>query len=106
MDKEIAGQSAVIPVYVKNDGTVSSAKSDVASHEQYEKLKRHIKRAITEIGEEILSGNVEIKPIRNGDITPCSYGRYRSICGFDINVHPCRYPEKISSDDEIWQRME
>ncbi len=106
MDKGASGWSSVIPVYMKSDGTASATQSKLASPEQYEKLKRYVKRAVTEIGQEILSGNVDIRPVRDGDITPCSYCRYRSVCGFDINEHPCRYTKKFTSDDEIWNEME
>lgn len=105
MDKGASGWSAVIPVYIKADGTPSPAQSKLASLEQYEKLKRYVKRAVTEIGQEILSGNIDIRPVRDGDITPCSYCRYRGVCGFDINEHPCRYVKKFSSDDDIWNEM-
>lgn len=106
MDKGASGWSAVIPVYMKADGTPSAAQSKLASPEQYEKLKRYVKQAVTEIGQEILSGNIDIHPVRDGDITPCSYCRYRSVCGFDINEHPCRYTKKFASDEEIWNEME
>lgn len=105
MDKGISGWSAVIPVYIKADGSVSYTQSKLASKEQYEKLTKYVRRAVSEIGKEIISGNIEINPIRNGDITPCSYCRFRTICGFDNKVHPCRYTKKFASDDEIWEAM-
>lgn len=105
MDKNVSGWSAVIPVYMKNDGTPSASQSKIADTQQYEKLKNHVKTAISKIGKEILSGNIDINPIRDGDISPCSYCRYRSVCGFDINEHKCRYAKKFKSDDEIWNEM-
>jgi len=105
MDKDASGWSAVIPVYIKNDGSVSKNQSKLADKEQYEKLKKYVKNAVTKIGQEIISGNIEIKPVRDGNITPCSYCKYRAICGFDPEVHPCRYTRKFSSDDEIWNEM-
>ncbi len=105
MDKGASGWSAVIPVYVKADGSVSENQSKLANRDQYERLKRYVKRAVTEIGREIISGNVDINPIRNGDITPCTYCRYRTICGFDIKTHPCRYTKNFASDDDIWEEM-
>ena len=105
MDKSADKWSAIIPVYVKSDGTLSKGQSKLANPEQYEKLKNHVKTAISKIGKEILSGNVDINPVRDGDISPCSYCRYRSVCGFDINEHKCRYARRFSSDDEIWNEM-
>ena len=65
---------------------------------EYEKLKKYIKSAITKIGQEIISGNIDIKPVRDGNFSPCSYCKYRSVCGFDPEIHPCRYTKKFSSD--------
>ena len=100
-----SGWSAIIPVYMLKDGGISKSQSKSASIKQYEKLKRYVKNAVTEIGKEILSGNIDIKPVRNGDISPCSYCRYRVVCGFDPEIHPCRYTKNFSSDEEIWEEM-
>ena len=72
---------------------------------EYEKLKRYVKNAVTKIGQEIISGNIEIKPVRDGGFSPCSYCRYRVVCGFDPEIHPCRYARSFSSDEEIWNEM-
>ena len=106
MDKSIdSGWSAVIPVYKLKDGSFSKNQSKLADPEQYEKLKRYVKNAVTKIGQEIIAGNVDIRPIRDGVFTPCTYCKYRVVCGFDPQVHPCRYTKKFSSDDEIWNEM-
>ena len=106
MDKSLdSGWSAVIPVYKLKDGSLSRNQSKLADPEQYEKLKSYVKKAVTKIGQEILSGNVDIMPIRDGVVTPCTYCKYRVVCGFDPQIHPCRYTKKFSSDDEIWNEM-
>lgn len=100
-----SGWSCVIPVYMLKDGSLSKNQSKLADAEQYEKLKKYIKSAITKIGQEIISGNIDIKPVRDGNFSPCSYCKYRSVCGFDPEIHPCRYAKKFPSDDDIWQEM-
>lgn len=106
MDSSLSsGWSAVIPVYKLKDGGLSKTQSKLADSEQYEKLKRYVKNAVTKIGQEIISGNIEIKPVRDGGFSPCSYCRYRVVCGFDPEIHPCRYARSFSSDEEIWNEM-
>ncbi len=100
------GWSSIIPVYMLKNGSASKSQSKLASPEQYEKLKKYVKSAVTKIGQEIISGNIDIKPVRDGAFTPCVYCKYRLVCGFDPNVHPCRFAKKFSSDDEIWNEME
>lgn len=106
MDKSLtSGWSAVIPVYVLKDGSLSKNQSKLADPEQYEKLKKYVKSAVTKIGQEIISGNVDIMPVRDGNFSPCSYCRARVVCGFDSSTHPCRYAKKFASDEEIWNEM-
>jgi len=103
---EGAGWSAVIPVYMKNDGTVSKSQSKTASGEEFQKLVRYIKKTLQKIGGEILSGTVAPYPAKNGKTLPCTYCKYASVCGFDPDVHRVRKTETFRSDEEIWERME
>ena len=106
MDTDANKWSAIIPVYVKADGSVSKAQSKTAGDKEIDKLKRHIKKTVAAIGKEIMCGNVDISPIRDKNFSPCSYCKYISVCGFDPDIHPCRRPKHFSSDEEIWDEME
>jgi len=106
MDKDLtSGWSSIIPVYRLKDGSLSKNQSKLADPEQYEKLKRYVKSAVTEIGKEIVSGNIDISPVKDGKFLPCSYCKYRAVCGFDPDVHSCRHKKNFSSDEEIWNEM-
>ncbi len=105
IDSEINGYSSIIPVYMKNDGSISKARSKTASAEEFSRLTEHIKKTVSKIGEEIMSGNVDIYPVRNGKTLPCSYCRYYTICGFDPDIHPCRRTAEFKSDEEIWGKI-
>ncbi len=96
--------SAVIPVYIKGDGSVSKSLSKSASAEDFEKLKRHIKKTVTQIGAEIMNGNVSIHPVRDGKLNPCSFCKYRIVCGFDPNEHTCSRTQNLK-DEEIWEQL-
>ncbi len=106
MDNTLSsGWSSIIPVYRLKSGEISKNQSKVASITQYEKLKKYVKNTVTEIGKEIVSGNVDILPVKDGNFLPCSYCKYRVVCGFDPEIHPCRYTKSFSSDEEIWNEM-
>lgn len=105
MDRDVKGWSAVIPVYLKADGTVSKSQSNTAGVNEIEKLKRYIKNTLSKIGQEIISGKVDICPTKNGKMLPCSYCRYGAVCGFDPDIHPCRKAAVFESDEEIWAQM-
>lgn len=106
MDADFTQTSPVIPVYMNKEGFPSDSWSKLASDERVQKLNRHILKTVEQIGKEIMQGTVDISPIRDGKITPCSYCKYRPVCDFDPHIHPCRKPQKFSSDAEIWDTLE
>lgn len=105
IDGNTQGWSSVIPVYLKKDGTVSKSQSKTADEEQFENLKKYIKNVLSKIGNEIMSGNVDISPTKDGKFMPCNYCKYIAVCGFDPDIHPCRRLKHFKSDDEIWSLM-
>ena len=86
MDKTLEkGNSTIIPAYIDKEGNLSKTKSNAISKEQFEKLQEYTKKIIKDISNEILSGNIELKPyykVRNKK-TPCEYCSYKSICQFN-----------------------
>ena len=106
MDCGMKGWSAIIPVYMKADETISEKQSKTATFQEVEKLKRHILTTVRKIGAEIKNGTVDIRPVRNKNYMPCDYCKYITVCGYDPTVHPCRKPQEFDSDAEIWEAME
>lgn len=105
IDGDISGWSAVIPVYLKSDGTVSKSQSKTANAQQFKQLQGYIKNTLVKIGQEIMNGNVDIRPTKTGKTLQCSFCKYAAVCGFDPKLHPCRRAAEFHSDDEIWGRM-
>lgn len=88
MDKTLErGNSNIIPAYIDKDGNLSNRASTI-TREQFEKLQNYTNKIVKQIGNEILSGNIEIKPyyeLKNGK-TPCEYCKYRAICNFNTGI--------------------
>ena len=57
-------------------------------------------KIIKQISEEILSGNIDVKPYYNtkDKKTPCEYCTYKSICQFDTGI--CKKEYKYISNLE------
>jgi ATP-dependent helicase/DNAse subunit B len=55
--------------------------------------------AVKKFAEEILSGNVEIKPTRIKKETPCDYCAYKEICNFDRELGN-RFKQISTMDNE------
>ncbi|HAN10051.1 MAG TPA: hypothetical protein DCP90_05475 [Clostridiales bacterium] len=83
MDKGMETKSNIIPAELKKDGEFAK-KSSVMNVEEFHKIMEHMKENITQIGKEMLDGNVEAKPYKKGNTKACDYCEYRDICGIDM----------------------
>ncbi len=107
MDSEISGFSDIIPVRIKTDGTISEGSSSTATAEQFQTLREYVRKAIREICEEILEGNIAISPYSRKGISPCRYCSYSSVCQFDPAVKGNRYRIlKDIKEEEAWELIE
>lgn len=107
MDREIDGSSMIVPVRLKKDGTVSTSMSSVASREQFAMLRKFVRKTIANKCEEMLEGDISIRPYKNQKKTPCEYCLYSAICQFDSSIKGNSY-NMINDlkDDQCWQAIE
>ena len=89
MDRQLQkGYSDIIPVYVDKDGNLSEKTGNILKREEFEGLQKYGKKLIKQIAEEILSGDIGMKPYynRKNKKTPCIYCEYKNICGFNTRI--------------------
>ncbi|MHB1392764.1 MAG: PD-(D/E)XK nuclease family protein, partial [Clostridia bacterium] len=104
MDTSIDGDSLIIPARVNKGGDLG--RSSAATAEQFELLKRHVRKLLNNIGEEMLKGNISISPYRRKRMTACAYCGYVSICQFDTTLTGNSYRNlQEKKDDEVWELM-
>ena len=88
MDKKLEkGSSNVVPAYIDKDGNLANKPSTI-TRAQFENLQKYTNKIIKQISEEILSGNIDVKPyykIKQGK-TPCEYCKYKAICNFNTGI--------------------
>lgn len=106
MDDVFEQKSDVIPVELKKSGELS-ARSSVASAEEFEILREYVNHNIVKTGNEIYKGNVQVSPFVEGQSSSCDYCPYKAVCGFDVKVEGFeeRKTRKIDKKD-IFERME
>ena len=85
MDDEFEQRSDVIPVEIKKSGELS-ARSSVASAEEFSVLLEYANRSIVKAGNEIYQGNVQVAPFVEGQSSGCDYCPYKAVCGFDVRI--------------------
>jgi len=53
----------------------------------FEKVLKFTERKILRLAEEILSGEIDVRPYRLSGKSPCSYCEYNSVCRFDWQIN-------------------
>lgn len=94
MDKSLEkGSSNIVPVYLDKEGNISNSRSNVVTREQFSSLQKVIKKVIKQIAKEILSGNIEIKPMydKQTKTATCKYCAYKTICAFNSKENNYEY---------------
>lgn len=105
MDGNIKGSSLIIPAAVNNDGSLRKNSSAI-TYEQFDYLRKYVKDTISDICEEILEGNISIRPCREGEKIPCEYCAFSEICEFDDNMKESGYRTLSPiSDDDVWDKL-
>ncbi|ERI94809.1 ATP-dependent nuclease subunit B [Clostridiales bacterium oral taxon 876 str. F0540] len=106
MDKELEnGYSLIIPAQLLKGGEIGE-KTSGATLEQFETLRKYVRKIVVDLCEEMLNGNISIKPYKKKKNTPCEYCNFASICQFDASISDNKY--KIineKSNDEVWELM-
>lgn len=104
MDNAIEGASLIIPARI-NKGDVLG-KSSAASLEQFKMLRIYVKKLLKGLCEEIMKGNVSIKPYKKKGITSCKYCGFSAVCQFDAAREENSFrPFYDREDAEVWSLM-
>jgi len=103
LDKGVS--SMVIPAAIKKDGTFK-ANSKVASREDFQMLRRHVRDVMTRAGSEITDGVVDIAPYKMGEATPCRFCAFKPVCQFDQSLVENQFRVlKKENDEAIYEKM-
>jgi ATP-dependent helicase/nuclease subunit B len=105
LDRNLGGDSLVIPAGLKKDGSLKAASSAVST-QQFEQLSGYVSKKMKEMTEEILQGEVSARPYANRTGSACDFCEYADVCGFDRKIPDMcfrRLPEL--KKDEVWEKF-
>lgn len=105
LDRGLDGDSLVIPAGLKKNGELK-AFSSTASTKQFEQLSGFVANRLVRMGEQILSGDIEVEPVADKNGSACDYCACADVCGFDRKLPGMcerRLPELTK--DEAWERI-
>ena len=92
--------SRVIPAGITKNDKINQKCTSGVTAEEFKTLQDYIPIVIKQIANEMLSGNIELKPYNKNGYTPCTFCSYKSICGFDTKLkdNKFRYIDKMPKD--------
>jgi len=67
-----------------------------AKDQQYGNYARSGALKPNDFDQEIVSGKIDISPYRLGQVSPCSYCRYKPVCRFDWQINDYNFLESLS----------
>ncbi|WP_428939794.1 PD-(D/E)XK nuclease family protein [Fontivita pretiosa] len=80
-----AKESDVLSLYINANGAIGHKdRTDGCEHAEFVALLRMVERKLAELGDRILSGQIDIAPYRLGRDSPCSGCEYSAVCRFDV----------------------
>lgn len=102
LDRELIGNSNVIPVGRNKDGSLSK-NSKVLPPEEFELFLEYAKEKERELKRQMEEGHAEAAPYELGGNTGCDYCAYHAVCGFDprLDGYGFRRFEKYSREEVI-----
>ena len=106
MDTDFAGNSSVIPIGKKTDGSLK-ATSKVASTYDFSVMSHYVREKIKETGKKIFAGDISVHPYALDGRSGCDYCPYHTVCGFDARMPGYSYHklEKVYSAEEALEKM-
>lgn len=81
-DQAVEKKSAIVSVGYNKDGSLSKS-SEAYSEKDFSTIESYVNQKTEQFGKEILSGQIEVNPIKTKNFNSCSYCAYRKICPFD-----------------------
>jgi ATP-dependent helicase/nuclease subunit B len=102
MDKDMDGDSSIIPVKELKDGSFG-VNSKTADMNEFELLRKHVRSKIKENAKRILDGDISINPMQKKDISECDYCKYGFICRVDKKKTHNRL--KTYKKDEVFRAL-
>jgi ATP-dependent helicase/nuclease subunit B len=80
--------------------------SSMISMKQFDILREYVNEKILEICDEMINGNIDIKPCKDNELEVCEYCNYSHICQFDVSLENNKYNIiKNLNAEKIWKSM-
>ena len=99
-------KSEIVKNLERNENGKATSRSMVADSDQMKQLCQFGLKKATELGKEMLSGNIAINPYEYKQINSCEYCEFKGICGFDSRLEGFGYRRlQKMKPEELWKAL-
>ncbi|MFL0245848.1 helicase-exonuclease AddAB subunit AddB [Candidatus Clostridium stratigraminis] len=107
MDRELDnGYSLIIPAQIVKGNEIGD-KTSGATLEQFELLRKYVRKVVIALCEDMLNGNISIVPYKKKKNTPCEHCKFAAICQFDPSIKDNSYKYlEDKNKEEVWRLIE
>lgn len=100
-DKSNKGYSLIIPAKVNSDGSLG--KSSAITLKEFEILRQYVSESVVRLCQEMLNGNIKIRPSKKKSYKSCDYCQYAAICQFDTELRGNKFRHvNDKPQEEVW----
>jgi len=92
-------------VTAKDEQYGNYARSGALKPNDFEAILRYAGQRIIQLAQEIVSGKIDVSPYRLGQVSPCSYCKYKPVCRFDWQINDYNFLESLSKS-RVLERAE
>ncbi|MCC7350833.1 MAG: PD-(D/E)XK nuclease family protein [Phycisphaerales bacterium] len=103
-DNLVDGKSQVIQYSLKKDGQISKT-SDVVTPEQFDALLNHAIRTMAGLSQQLLEGQIPIRPYLMNQTSACTHCELQSVCRFEVEHNRYRPLDALSRDAVLNQLL-
>ena len=96
------GASKVVAAYRKKDGTLGNRhNTDVAEPAEFDGLLKQVEQRLGEAADQVVNGDVAVRPYLLGRQSPCPRCEYRTVCRFEPGLDPYRVLTPLRRDEVL-----
>lgn len=89
LDNDFECKSSVINCNFGKEGQLSSG--EYVSREEFTKLQEAVDLKVRQFCQDLVNGEIPLRPMKVKNKSACTYCLYRGICRFDTTFEGCRY---------------
>lgn len=104
LHQSLEGTSPWFALWRNKNGTLGyRSRSDALSRDEFSLVLQHARRKLGELGDGVLDGIFDVRPMVGKTDKSCTYCRMKAVCRYENGLHTPRYLDPMSRDALLQQ---